>query len=140
MVTIAYLMLKNYESYRYAKPELMREKFAKLQGPGRELAEGLPTLQTRTKAKAGLTEVYRLAQLPPATAPEGLPAGERRMLSERELDDFVRGLYEGTAPDPGGTRGRGPTQGLRAGFGTACDGPPGGADDVTFFYLSRVSY
>src|SRR4051812_21906009 len=30
LATIAYLMLKNHEPYRYAKPELMREKFAKL--------------------------------------------------------------------------------------------------------------
>src|SRR5262249_14788628 len=30
LVTIAYLMLKNNEPYRYAKPELMRVKFTKL--------------------------------------------------------------------------------------------------------------
>jgi hypothetical protein len=35
------------------------------------------------------------------TAPEGLPTGERRMLAERELGDFVRGLYEGKSADSG---------------------------------------
>ena len=100
LVTIAYLMLKNDEPYRYAKPELMREKFAKLQGPGTQSAEGAET-PPRAKAGAGLAEVYRSAQLPPVTAPEGLPAGERRTLAERELGDFVKGLYEGKSAESG---------------------------------------
>jgi hypothetical protein len=99
-VTIAYLMLKNNEPYRYAKPELMREKFAKLQGPGTQSAEGTQS-PPRSKAGSGLAEVYRSAQLPPVTAPEDLTAGERRMLAERELRDFVQGLYEGKSADSG---------------------------------------
>jgi transposase len=98
LVTIAYLMLKNDEPYRYAKPELMNKKFAKLRGTGREPAEGPSAPRPRTKAKEGLEEVYRSAQLPPVTSPEGLPAGERRMLAERGLEDFVRGLYDPAGP------------------------------------------
>jgi transposase len=64
LVTIAYLMLKNNEPYRYARPELMREKFAKLQRSGPESAEGTRT-RPRPKAGAGLEEVYRSAELPP---------------------------------------------------------------------------
>ena len=90
----------NNEPYRYARPELMREKFAKLQGPGSHSAEGAQT-PPRAKAGSGLAEVYRSAQLPPATAPEDLPAGERRMLAERELGDFVKGLYERKSADSG---------------------------------------
>ncbi|WP_435011796.1 IS110 family transposase (plasmid) [Tundrisphaera lichenicola] len=100
LVTIAYLMLKNNEPYRYARPELMREKFAKLQGAGTQAAEGTQA-SPRAKAGSGLAEVYRSAQLPPVTAPESLPAGERRMLAERELGDFVRGLYQGKSADSG---------------------------------------
>jgi transposase len=94
LVTIAYLMLKNDEPYRYARPKLMREKFAELQGTGTRSAEGSPT-PPRSKVGAGLEEVYRSAGLPPVTAPDGRPAGERRMLAEREVEDFVRGLYQG---------------------------------------------
>jgi transposase len=110
LVTIAYLMLKDNEPYRYAKPELIREKFAKLRGNGHEPAEGPSAPRPRTKAKQGLEDVYRSAQLPPVTGPEGLPAGERRMLAERGLEGFVRGLYE-----PAGTSTRRAEPGREAG-------------------------
>ncbi len=110
LVTIAYLMLKNDEPYRYAKPDLMSEKFAKLRGNGHEPAEGPPAPRPRTKAKEGLEELYRSAQLPPVTSPEGLPAGERRMLAERGLEGFVQGLYE-----PAGTSTRRVEPGREAG-------------------------
>src|SRR4029078_5047383 len=78
LVTIAYLMLKNNEPYRYAKPELMREKFAKLQRSGPVPIGVAEAPRPGTKTGASLVEVYESPQLPPVTAPEGLPAGERR--------------------------------------------------------------
>jgi hypothetical protein len=100
LVTVAYLMLKNDEPYRYARPELMREKFSKLRAGGERGSEAAnPRL---TAAGARLAEVYEAAGLPPATAPRGLPAGESRMLAERGLGDFVEGLYEAPVPGPGG--------------------------------------
>jgi transposase len=104
LVTIAYLMLKNNEPYRYAKPALMREKFAKLQGVGRG-ATGPGRRPRCTKAGSDLVDVYRAAELPPVSAPEGLPAGERRMLAERGLEPFVKGLYEAARHDPKHRRG-----------------------------------
>jgi transposase len=98
-VTIAYLMLKNNEPYRYAQPELMRKKFAKLQHPDPSRAEDSPAPGRRAKAGAGLMDVYRAAGLPPVTPPEELPAGERRMLEERELADFLQGVYRTPGPD-----------------------------------------
>lgn len=104
LATIAYLMLKNNEPYRYARPELMREKFAKLRGTGPSPDDGTPTPGRRVKAGAGLEEVYRAAGLPPVTPPEGLPVGERRMLEERELEGFIRDVYRASGPDAGAHR------------------------------------
>ena len=64
LVTIAYLMLKNNEPYRYARPELMRKKLTKLE-----------VLPKRTKA-AGLDSIYRAAKLPQVKTPEQLPTGK----------------------------------------------------------------
>ena len=112
LVTIAYLMLKNNEPYRYAKPELMRTKFAKLQVPSPG-ADGSARPPQRANTGAGLAEVYRAVQLPSVTTPEGLPAGERRMLAAEGLEDFVQGLYETTGPGPGERR-AGPRREARA--------------------------
>jgi hypothetical protein len=101
LATIAYLMLKNDEPYRYAKPELMREEFAKLRDTGPSPDDGSPTPGRRVKAGAGLVEVYRAAGLPPVTPPEDLPAGERRMLEERGLEDLLRDVYRASGPDTG---------------------------------------
>jgi len=130
LVTIAYLMLKNNEPYRYAKPELMREKFAKLRCPGPVPAGGTQTPRPRTKVGATLTEVYESVPLPPVTAPEGLPAGERRMLAERELEGFVRGLYE--TARAGTAASREEPRGMRsdpARAGTRAKGRPAGRPD-----------
>lgn len=94
LVVVAYLMLKNNEPYRYARPELMREKFSKLGKTA--TGEKSPVLQTRPKS--GLPEVYAAAKLPAAKPPEELPSGERRMLEERNLGDFVQGLYRPAPP------------------------------------------
>ena len=102
LVTIAYLMLKNNEPYRYAKPDLIRAKFAKLQAT--DPAGGAARPPRRAKAGSGLAEVYRAAQLPLVTTPEGLPAGERRMLAERGLEGFVQELYGAAGPGPGERR------------------------------------
>ena len=92
LVTIAYLMLKNNEPYRYAKPELMAHKFAVLNrgtnGSAPRRKRGFTA-----QARSGLTAVYTHAGLPPVVAPDELPNGERRMLMERKLNDFVSELY-----------------------------------------------
>jgi transposase len=96
LVTIAYLMLKNNEPYRYAKPELMANKFAFLNRTKKGSApRRKPSL--RAQARAGLTAVYAEAGLPPVVTPDQLPAGELRMLTERKLTGFVGELYAPTA-------------------------------------------
>ncbi|MBW3597811.1 MAG: IS110 family transposase [Planctomycetes bacterium] len=94
LVTIAYLMLKNNEPYRYAKPKLIAEKFTALD-------RATPTTRKPRKSKpgpsaqarAGLAAVYAHAGLPKATPPAELPDGEQRMLKEQKLKDFVSELY-----------------------------------------------
>jgi transposase len=92
LVTIAYLMLKNNETYRYAKPDLMAQKFAFL---NRATNGSAPRRKRgfRAQARVGLTAVYAHAGFPPVVIPDQLPNGERRILAERQLNDFVRELY-----------------------------------------------
>ena len=107
LVTIAHLMLKNGEPYRYAKPDLVAEKFAALDREPDAPGSGGPPPERnglRSKARDGLAAVYAAAGLP-ATPPERLPDGERRMLAGLELDRFVRELY---SPADRGVRGRPP--------------------------------
>jgi transposase len=94
LVLVAFLMLKNKEPYRYARPELMRKEFSWLG----ETATGKRTPVLRSKPKAGLAEVYAAPNLPSVKAPQELPRGERRMLEERKLMGFVRELYQPTPP------------------------------------------
>ena len=95
LVTIAYLMLKNNEPYRYAKPKLMAEKFTALD----RAASGKAAKSRKRKpgpaaqARAGLAAVYANAGLPEVTSPDKLPDGEQRMLEERKLRDFINDLY-----------------------------------------------
>jgi transposase len=94
LVLVAFLMLKNNEPYRYARPVLMRKKFSHLG----ETATGKRAPVLKGRPKAGLAEVYAAVHLPSVTAPQKLPRGERRMLEERKLMDFVAELYKPTVP------------------------------------------
>jgi hypothetical protein len=116
LVTVAYLMLKNNEPYRYARPEVMRDKFATLRTRDAESHEAAGPTKPRAKGKRGLAEIYRSAGLPEVTCPEGLPAGEQRMLTERELTEFVAELYQPAGRAGGGTaRAAGRKQGCKTG-------------------------
>lgn len=96
LVTIAFLMLKNNEPYRYARPELMREKFTALKiMPKRQRSKS-----TVPKTKPGLADVYRAAKLPRVTIPNQLPKGEQKMLADRKLRQFVQDLYVPPAAKP----------------------------------------
>lgn len=101
LVAVAWLMLKHGEPYRYARPERMATKFAQLRSkyrPRGSQAPALPDAGLRTAARAGLSSVYTGAGLPPVTRPDELPAGERRMLAERQLTGFVEQLYRPATP------------------------------------------
>jgi len=86
LVTIAYLMLKSNEPYRYARPDLMRRKFLKLK-----------VLSKASSPGSGLAGVYQDAKLPAVTVPAALPNGEQRMLKQRKLTSYVADLYADNA-------------------------------------------
>lgn len=91
LVTVAYLMLKHNEPYRYALPERMAEKFRELHNkyvPAEQRGR-----RPRRSARPGLREVYQQAGLPPTCPPKEFPSGERRMLEERKMSDFVQELH-----------------------------------------------
>ena len=89
-------MLKHNEPYRYAKPELMRKKFRNLH----YLATGerLPT--QRAKRPRGLKEIYRVIGLPNVSSLSEMPKGERAMLKDRKLADWVRQIHTDQAATP----------------------------------------
>ena len=94
LVLVALLMLKNNEPYRYARPELMRKKFSCLG----QAATGTRARILKGKSKPGLEEVYDATKLPKVTTPAKLPRGERRMLEDRKLMEFVEELYQPISP------------------------------------------
>jgi transposase len=93
LVTIAYLMLKHDEPYRYAQPATVAAKLARLRiktggkkrvggnrkGSGRHPNYGTGKNERRTP---GLAQVCQSEGLPTPTPLEQLPAGEQRMLQE----------------------------------------------------------
>lgn len=89
LVTIAFLMLKHHEPYRYAKPELVRKKFRELH----YLATGERLPPQRSKRPKALNDVYGAVGLPPATSLHELPPGERCMLEKRQLTDWVDQIH-----------------------------------------------
>ena len=90
LVTIAFLMLKHQEPYRYAKPELMRKKFRELHHTA--TGERLPA--QRTNRPRSLADVYRQLGLPNVAVPAALPKGERAMLEKRKLTAWVDEIHD----------------------------------------------
>lgn len=87
-VTIAYLMLKNNEPYRYAVCKRVHEKFTSLQST----ATGKAVRSKRGSVPTDLPAAYAKHGLPPVRRFEDLPGGERRMLQERGLEPAAREL------------------------------------------------
>lgn len=67
LVTIVFLLLKSNKSYRYANPDLMRQKFTKLE-----------VLPKRSKVGSDLDAIYRATGLPWVTTPDHPPQVERQ--------------------------------------------------------------
>jgi transposase len=103
MVTIAFLMLKRNEPYRYASPLPTRNKLARLRvavtgerkfakpalGKGRSPTYGSKVHVVR---RPGLADVYRAEKLPTATMFENLPIGEQGFLAREGLTEAMRTL------------------------------------------------
>jgi hypothetical protein len=89
LVTIAYLMLKNNEPYRYARPETVGAKLNEVrrkagEAPRRRSGRE-PQGGTDGAAVGRLNATYERAGLPSAQPPEGWTAGERRALAAADV-------------------------------------------------------
>jgi transposase len=114
LARIAWLMLRDDEPYRYAMPASTRSKLAGLRvrvtgqrrpigGRRRSAPSGEPVniIPPRRSAPSGepvniippLNEVLTVEGLNPAREPQQLPEGERKVLRQQDLDEFVRQIH-----------------------------------------------
>lgn len=102
-MTIAYLMLKNNEPYRYAVPEATNRKLSRIRfsvtGVRRKpVKAGQKTTNTKSPAgqhprcRRSLPDIYRDEGLPVAKGMDEVAAAERRVLRAAKVESFVRGL------------------------------------------------
>jgi transposase len=92
LVTVAYLMLKNNEPYRYAKPETVRLKLALVRRAAGEKRSRSPK-PVAPPAEGRLNTIYARAGLPQARTPEEWPAGEQRTLAEAGATAFAEQVH-----------------------------------------------
>lgn len=95
LVTIAFLMLKNDEPYRYAKPDTVRTKLNEVR---RKAGEEPPKEKSEKAANAEpiagrLNATYRRSALPAAKSPEQWSAGENRALAAAGVTAFAREVH-----------------------------------------------
>jgi transposase len=107
LVTIAYLMLKTHEPYRYAQPATVQAKLARLRirGGGKRRKTGTkkgsgqhPNYGTgnRSKRIPPLQEVYRREGMAEPKPLEQLPPSEQRMLADAGLLPVIAGQRQET--------------------------------------------
>jgi transposase len=101
LVTIAFLMLKNNEPYRYSLPGPTQRKLSafRVEATGSRRPKSklrLPMQRrepgTRVQSIPSLDEVYLSENLPPITKAQALAAGERRMLQQIGIADLPERL------------------------------------------------
>ena len=101
LATIAYRILKHGEPYRYADPQQVKEKLAKVRlaggGPKRKRGRSAEPAPTEGAKASCLNRVYAAEGLPAATTPDQLPPGERRAVEASGADAFVNAAHDPTA-------------------------------------------
>jgi hypothetical protein len=96
LVTMAFLMLKHNEVYRYAKPELMAASFRDRIIWRR--ASACPTQCSRRPRN--LNDIYRAIGLPQASNLHDLPMGERSMLKKSKLTAWIDQIHSAPSSPP----------------------------------------
>ena len=92
MVTIAYLMLKNNEPYRYAKIDVVQKKLAKCRSLVQQQAAG-PAATKSKVASSPLNELYQRHGLSPCQSPTAWSDGERKALTAAEVMEFAESSH-----------------------------------------------
>jgi transposase len=97
LVTIAYLMLKNNEPYRYAQPDRVRAKLRHAERAAELINANSPAKQSKTNPEQEpanrLNRTYSRVGLPPAKSPEEWSPGEHRILEESGVKPFVEEVH-----------------------------------------------
>jgi hypothetical protein len=125
LVTVAYRMLKNNEPYRYARPELMRAKFATLRardGVAPEAPGPTAPADGRRRASAGGVRGGGLAAREATAGAARRGAADARQPGDRRIR---RRLYEAAGSDPD-VRGPGRPTAARRKATVTTSGCPGG--------------
>jgi hypothetical protein len=95
LVTIAFLMLKNNEPYRYAQPERVRAKLRHVERAAEESRSKGPRAKPEVQSEPAnrLNRAYTRVGLPPAQSPAEWSAGERRILEEAGAATFAEEVH-----------------------------------------------
>jgi hypothetical protein len=100
LVTIAFLMLKNNEPYRYARPERVQAKLRHVERAAEGAGKPTEPRSGRGREPASkdrLNRTYTRTGLPGAKGPEEWSPGERRALDAAGAREFAEAVH---APPP----------------------------------------
>lgn len=92
LVTVAYLMLKHDEPYRYAKPDVVKGKLSDCRRKAGKTAAGAKAATGADGSR--LNDLYREHGMPTCQPPAAWSAGERRALGDSEVVAFAEGVHE----------------------------------------------
>lgn len=93
LVTIAYLMLKNNEPYRYAKLSVVKGKFTECRRKSQKAAPEGSTKTATSLEESQLNDLYRQHGLPTCQSPSEWSAGERRALVAADVATFAEDVH-----------------------------------------------
>ena len=96
LVTIAYLMLKNNEPYRYAKLDVVSNKLTDCRRKAKQPAPKRTKAGQAVTEASPLNELYRRHGMPPCQSPAEWSAGERRFLDVAEVTPFADSAHTAT--------------------------------------------
>jgi transposase len=96
LVTIAYLMLKNNEPYRYAKIDVVKNKLTECRRKSQQPAAKRARVSRLSAETSPLNDLYRQHGLPSCQSPDEWSAGERRALERAEVTPFAEEAHKAT--------------------------------------------
>lgn len=93
LVTIAFLMLKNNEPYRYAKLGVVKGKFTECLRKSQKAASKRSKKTSMSLEESPLNDLYRQHGLPTCQSPSEWSAGERRALTAADVSTFAEDVH-----------------------------------------------
>jgi transposase len=90
LVTVAYLMLKHNEPYRYAKPDVVKDKLADCR---RKAGQAPSRAEAGDADGSRLNDLYREHGLPACQPPAAWSAGEWRGHGDPDVTAFAEGVH-----------------------------------------------